>query len=505
MEREPGIAQKRLILLAVCLVAVAMPISFTGPAVALREIGRTLGDAPVALNWVTNAFMLTFGSTLLATGVLADRFGRKRVFLIGATLFVASSLALALAPNIVVFDLLRAVQGVAAAAGFSGGTAALAQEFQGPARTRAFSLLGTTFGIGLAFGPVLSGFLADRYGWQSMVAAVAVITAVALCVGGACLKESHNPAGHRLDAWGGLTFTASLAALTFGVLEAPELGWRAPLVIAALAAAGLLGAFFVAIERRVGHPLLDLSLFRYPRFVGVQLLAAAPAYAFVVLLILLPIRFTGINGLSTIEAGRLMMALSAPLLVVPMAAAGLTRWFSAGTISGFGLLVSAAGLVGLAYCPPESGNAIAWPMLTIGIGIGLPWGLMDGLAVSVVPLERAGMATGIFGTTRVAGEGIALAIVSAALSAFIHAALRDGVGGSDAALAAAAQRIATGDLADAPARLGIGSRDLLIAGYAQAFHRLALILAAVAAATAVLVFGFLSHRAPVEAGCAAAE
>jgi len=494
MTPEHLLSQKLLILLSVCLVAVAMPISFTGPAVALLAIGRALGDDPVALNWVTNAFMLAFGSTLLATGVLADLFGRKRIFLAGAGLFIASSLALSAAPNIVAFDLLRAFQGVAAAAAFSGGTAALAQEFDGAARTRAFSLLGTTFGIGLSFGPILSGFLVERYGWHSVLLAIAAITAIAFCCGAVCLKESRNPAAQAPDWWGGLTFTASLAALTFGVLEAPEQGWLSSFVLIALLAAGTIGALFVAIEMRVAHPLLDLSLFRYPRFVGVQFLAAAPAYGFVVLLILLPIRFTGIEGYDTVETGRLMMALSGPLLFVPFAAALLTRWFSPGAIAGFGLVVSACGLVWLAYSPLGNAAAIVGPMLTIGLGIGLPWGLMDGLAVSVVPVERAGMATGIFGTTRVAGEGIALAIVSALLAGFIQAALRDGAAGPESGLATAAHRIATGDLAGAANLLPGTEQDLLVSAYGQAFHQLVLMLAAATTASALIVFGFLSHR-----------
>jgi hypothetical protein len=159
--------------------------------------------------------------------------------------------------------------------------------------------------------------------------------------------------------------------------------------------------------------MLDLTLFRYPRFVGVQLLAAAPAYAFVVLLVLLPIRFIGIEGMDEIAAGRLMICLSGPLLILPIVAGQLTRWFAPATICGTGLLVAAGGLVWLSQVPVGEPNAVAAPMLIIGTGISFPWGLMDGLAVSVIPKERAGMAPGIFNTTRVAGEGVALAIVTA--------------------------------------------------------------------------------------------
>jgi hypothetical protein len=160
---------------------------------------------------------------------------------------------------------------------------------------------------------------------------------------------------------------------------------------------------------------MDLTLFRFPRFVGVQFLAAAPAYAFVVLLVLLPIRFIGVEGMSEIKAGQLMICLSGPLLILPLLAGQAARWIAPATICGVGLLAAAAGLVWLSRVPEAAGALVA-PLVLIGIGIALPWGLMDGLAVSVVPKERAGMAVGIFNTTRVASEGVALTVVMAVLS-----------------------------------------------------------------------------------------
>ena len=117
-------AQKLLILGAVLLAALSMPLSFTGPALALPAIGHSLGGSAIALNWVTNAFMLSFGSCLMAAGALADQFGRRRLFILGVGGFAVTSLALAFAPNIFWLDVLRALQGVAGAAAFSGGAGA---------------------------------------------------------------------------------------------------------------------------------------------------------------------------------------------------------------------------------------------------------------------------------------------------------------------------------------------------------------------------------------------
>jgi MFS family permease len=481
-------AEKLMILAAVCLAALAMPISFTGPAVALPSIARALGGSPVELNWITNAFMLAFGSSLMAAGALSDNYGRKRIFLTGLVLFAGFSLTLSLVTNLVWFDMVRAAQGFSSALAFSGGMAALAQEFEGRERTRAFSLIGITFGVGLSFGPILSGFLISQFGWQAAIFVTVPITVVAFCLGALRLRESRDPDARGIDWPGAISFTFALTLLTCGILQAPDIGWGHPRVIGMLVAALFVFGLFAMIERRVARPMLDLSLFRYPRFVGVQLLAAAPAYSFVVLLILLPIRYIGVEGFSEVQTGQMMIALSGPLLIVPFLAALLTRWFSAAVLCSAGLLLSAAGLFWLSHCMPGQPVELTVPALVlIGFGISLPWGLMDGLAVSVVPKERAGMATGIFSTTRIAGEGIALAIVSALLTALLSWKL-GAVLPAGAETAQAAQKIATGNLASAMSLLTPVSRDAVLQSYGDVFSHLLQILAEITVVTALAIF-----------------
>ena len=485
-------AEKLFVLIAVCCAAAAMPLTFTGPAVALPAISRTLGGSPIALNWVTNAFMLTFGSSLMAAGALADSFGRKRVFLLGLGCFALFSAGLAFASDILWFDILRALQGMGAAAAFSGGMASLAQEFEDAARLRAFSIVGSSFGVGLAFGPIASGLMVEMFGWPAIFILVVVLAVLAFGLGARFLTESRDPDATGLDWPGALSFTLALTLFTYGMLRAPENGWSDPQVVILLVGAALLFLAFVIIERSVKRPMLDLTLFRYPRFVGVQLLAAAPAYAFVVLLLLLPVRFVGIEGMSEVAAGRMMVALSAPLLILPMVAGLLTRWLTAATICGTGLLISAAGLFWLSrFATGSAPLELIGPLLTIGIGISLPWGLMDGLAVSVVPKERAGMATGIFSTTRVAGEGVALAVVSAILSSFIQSNL--GTTAGDHA-SAAAQRLVTGDLLDAASNVPAIGHAALVQSYNNAFSGLLWLLTAITAVTAIVIFTFLGRR-----------
>ncbi|TIV24629.1 MAG: MFS transporter, partial [Mesorhizobium sp.] len=203
-----GPAGRWLVLLSVCLAAMTMPLSFTGPAVALSRIAADLGGSPLALNWVTNAFMLTFGAGLMAAGALADNHGRKRIFLAGLAVYLLAALGCMLAPDIVWFDMFRALQGIGGAAAFAGGASALAQEFDGQSRLRA-------------------------------------------------VTESRDPDATGLDCAGAGTFTIALAALTYGVLQAPQSGWAAPFVLALLGVAAVGFAAFVIVERRVRRPMLD--------------------------------------------------------------------------------------------------------------------------------------------------------------------------------------------------------------------------------------------------------
>lgn len=496
-------SQQMLILVGICIAVLVLPLNFGGAAVSAPAIGTALGGSPVAINWILNAFMLSFGSSLMASGALADLFGRKRVFAIGVVLFALTSLGIAAAPTLLWVDFQRALQGIAAALVLAGASAALAQEFDGHGRARAFSMLGTTFGIGLALGPLLAGFLTETFGWRSFFLADAAIGLTGFALGVPKLRESYDPNATGLDWPGAASFTAALTLFTFGLLQGPESGWSSPLIIGLFSGAVAMFIAFVWIEKRASRPMLDLSLFRYPRFVGVQALPLATAFCYVTLLLVLPTRFIGIEGHSAIDAGLMMLSLSAPMLFVPITAAFLTRWMSAGVISAAGLVIAAVGMLWFGGIAPDApSGALTLPLFIIGVGAGLPWGLMDGLSVSVVPKERAGMATGIFSTTRVAGEGMTLAIAGAILAVLTRLRLSDALAAfppvSRDAAAQAAQRVATGDLPHAVALLPALGQPILAQAYDGAFRILLHILVAITLASALVVLGFLG-RTPATA------
>ena len=469
-----GSPLKWLQLLAVCLTGLLIPLSFTGPAVALPSIHAELGGTPSQLGWIMNAYILSYGSAMMVAGSLTDIHGRRRLWLLGLAWFGLLSFGVGLATDLRWANGLRLLQGLGGAVAFAAAMSSLAPLFEGAARMRAFSLLGTTFGLGLAFGPWVSGLMVDSLGWRWVFHGTGLVALLGLPMVMASARRDEAVSADRPDWLGAALFTLALGGFTYGVLMVPERGWLHAEVLGPLALSAVLLVVFVAVQRRVTRPLLDLSLFSQPRFLGVQLLAASPAFLFISLVVMLPGRFIGVEGLSPLAAGRMMGWLAAPLLVVPLLAALLvgllSRWISPGRLSAAGLLLAAVGLWWLAAAFGQgAGPALALPLLLIGTGIGLPWGLMDGLAVSTVAPDRVGMATGIFNTVRISADGVALAVAGAVLAVLVEGQLGGLSPDADLRREMAGQ-LAQADLARAAQALP-GQDGLLAQVYGAAFHR----------------------------------
>ncbi|WP_193164392.1 MFS transporter [Microbulbifer hainanensis] len=410
-------ARRGALLFALCVCGFAVTLTYTGIGVALPEIAAELGAGRVAATWVINAFVLVFGASVMAAGTAADRYGRKRTMLLGVVLYILASVAAAAAWNILALDILRGVQGAAAALAMAAAAAAVAHAYRGPEQLKAFALLGASFGAGFAMGPIFVGFTVEYASWRLVFLLGAFLGAgVLVLVRHARMAESKDPHANRLDIPGTLSFMLMLILLTYGLIDAPERGWGHPLVLIMLLGAAVSLALFILVERKHDRPMLDLGLFRHGRFVGLQALPLAAGFGFIAPLALLPFRFMGVEGMGEGESGLALLPLCLPIIFVPILAGQLTRWISAGGLCAGGLVATAAGLTWLAFVPVgASALAFAPPLLLIGVGISFPWGLMDGLAVAVVPNERAGMAVGFFGTSRLVSEGTAIVVTTALL------------------------------------------------------------------------------------------
>ncbi|MEV5383813.1 MFS transporter [Streptomyces sp. NPDC052721] len=494
-----------IILAAVCVAVLILPASLTGSSVALPDIASNLDAGLVPLQWVVNAYNLAFASFMLACGSLADIVGRRRMFAIGTAVFALASLGSGLSGDVLLLDVLRGVAGLGAAAVMTSGCAILATTFEGAALGRAFAVLGSSAGAGLALGPSLSGLLVGTLGWRWVFLAHAVVAAVVLLALPA-IPESRNSEGARVDWWGTVTFTASLFLLMLGVVQGPQIGWASAEVIALFVGAVLLIALFTVVESRQAHPMFDLALFRQSRFLAVCLLPVAIAFGFVCLLVLLPSWFSGANGQSADAAGATMMLLTLPVLVVPLGVNRLVkRGMSTRAVLSLSLLLVALGGAWLTVLHPGIPTwQLAGPLLLIGIGMGFSAGLIDGVAVTSVAPERAGMAAGMFNTMRLAGEAVAITVMSTVMVSLLQSRVAQGLhdyGRPSSDAAGLANRVASGDLTGAAHSAAPELRDrfsgFLADSYTGAMHSVLWLLAAICAVTTVVVY--LMLRDPQEA------
>ncbi|MFJ6052490.1 MFS transporter [Streptomyces sp. NPDC092307] len=487
-EGRPG---RTVTLAAVLLAVFVVPMSISGTAVALPEIGADTHAGLAPLQWVVNAFNVAFACFTLVWGSVADIVGRVKAFAAGAAVYAVASLGGALATDVLWLDATRALAGTGGAAIFSCGAAIIATAFDGPARVKAFALFGTVAGAGVAIGPSLAGALVQGLGWRWVFVAHALALLLVLLAVPAIARAvpADGGSGARVDVPGSTLFVVAMVLLTTAIVQGSQWGWGSPGVLGLFAGAALVLAVFAAVENRREHPMLDLGLLRDRRFVGLCLVPVAASFGFVTMLTYLPSYLTAATGRDSGTAGLTMLLLTAPVLVCPMLAAKLvTRGVPALTLVHVSLACLVVGDLALTlFSPDVTILVVALPMLVTGAGMGLSAGLVDGRALELVDPAKAGMAAGFLNTLRLGSEAIAVAVYGSALATVLRSRVEDGIGGYAGAAQArqVADRAAGGDLARATELSGAmdtdGFAQFLARSYDSAFHTVLWGLAAVCA------------------------
>jgi EmrB/QacA subfamily drug resistance transporter len=399
-------------LIAVSVATFMLLLDITVVNVALPSIREDLGASFTDLQWVIDAYTVTLAALVLTAGSLADRMGRRRLFGAGLALFSVASLLCALAPDPTFLNLARALQGVGGAVMFAVSLALIAQEFSaGRERGMAMGLYGATIGMAVAIGPLIGGALIDSLGWESIFYLNVPIGIAAIAVTYVKLRESRDPNATDVDWRGVATFSGALFLLVLALVRGNDEGWGSTLIVSLLAAAGLLLAAFIAIERRVREPMLPLGLFKRPAFTGVQIAAFAVSGSMFALFLYITLYMQSYLGLSPLETGlRYLPITVASFIAAPVAGMLLSR-VPARLMLSIGLLGTGAGL--LLMSGIQSGDewtTLLGGFLVAGAGVGLLNPVIADVAVSVVPKEQSGMAAGINDTFRQVGVAVGIAI-----------------------------------------------------------------------------------------------
>src|SRR4051794_13415118 len=432
---------------------------------ALGHIADDLGGGLSGLQWVVDAYTLALASVVLTAGSIADRLGRKRVFVFGIVVFTIASAACAAAGSIVALDIARAVQGLGGAVMFATSLALLADAFPKPEeRAKALAVYGATIGASFVIGPLAGGALTTAFGWQA-VFFVNVPLGILTLVGAArWARESRDPNARGLD-WGGqATFSAGLFLLVLALLRGNDDGWTSARIVAEFAGAAVLFAAFVAIQRRVSQPMLPLGLFRNKRFTGAQIAAFAISGSFFALFLYTTLYLQRILGLSAMEAGLVYVPGTVLMVFISGASAQMASRVAPGTIIGGGLALVSLGLAFGVLARADSSWTILLPTLLIAsIGTGFFNPALSGVALSSVPEHMSGLAAGVHDTFRQAGIAVGVAAFGALVpadSALGQGSATDYVAGLHTAALAAAALAGVGAVASA-VLIGVGRSALL--------------------------------------------
>jgi len=414
--------------------------------VALPTLATRLHASTSQLQWIVDAYILVLAGLMLPLGALADRIGRKPVLLAGVVVFTAGSLTAAFAGSPGWLIATRAVMGVGAAIILTVPLAVLPTIFTPEERPRAIATVMVAMGLGLPLGPIVGGWLLQHFWWGSVFLVNVPVGALAVAALALLLPDSRDTAAERSDLVGAALSTAGLVALVYGVVEAPDRGWTSgdALGFGGLGVALLVG--FAWWERRIDHPMIDLSLLARPRFGWGTLCATIASFAMLGMLFVLPLYLQAVRGYDPLGTGVRLLPMIGGLIVGAKAGEQAIARLGSRVPIVVGLGVILAGLVWGSTVSVGTGYPTMAGWLTLlGLGMGLTMTPAMDAALGEVPPARAGSGSALTMALRQVGGALGVAVLGSVLNAvYTH---RLDVGGLPAGAAAAARESVAAGLA----------------------------------------------------------
>ncbi|GAB1516226.1 MFS transporter [Actinophytocola sp. KF-1] len=403
--------RKWLPLVAVCAGTFILLVDVTIVTVALPDMASSLDTSLPDLQWVLSLYALVLAALVLTAGSIADRVGRRAVYLGGLGIFAAASLVCGLSGSVGVLIAARGVQGLGAAAMFATTMALISNTYSGKDRGVAFGVWAAVNGGASAAGPLAGGLLTTHFGWRWIFLVNLPIAVGAVVLTLLVVRESRDPSPRRVDVAGMVTFTVAAGALTYALIRGD---WGSGTTLGLLAVAAVALIAFVVAERVQREPMLDLSLLRNATFttllVAVALLPAAAWAAMAYQSLWLQ----SVLDLSAIQAGLVLLPCSLAAFGVSIAVGRVLHTTSPRVLIGVGMLTVGAGALAQGVIRPDSSWAVELPgLFIVGVGAGLVLAPVSSTAMAAVPPERAGMAAGAVNTFRQLGYAFGVAVLGA--------------------------------------------------------------------------------------------
>lgn len=416
---EPSSQRRYLVLGICCLSLFLVSIDNTIVNVALPSIRAELNSSVSGLQWIIDAYTLVLASLLMLGGSSADRFGRKKVFMIGTASFILGSLLCSVAPSLGWLVAFRMVQAVGGSMMNPVAMSIITNTFDNPKeRAGAIGVWGGVVGVSMAAGPLLGGVLVTSAGWQSIFWVNVPIGLLALALTWKYVPESKALHARRFDPAGQILMIALLAGLVFTIIEGSALGWTSPLILTtgAVTLASLVG--LILTESRHTEPLIELSFFRSVPFSGATIIAVCSFASLGGFLFLNTLYLQDVRGYSPLHAGLYTLPMALMTLVFAPISGRITG--SRGprislVVAGVGFIASATMLTRLTADTPFGWLAVSY--IIFGIGFGVVNAPITNTAISGMPRSQAGVASAIASTSRQIGQSLGVAVVGSIVTA----------------------------------------------------------------------------------------
>ena len=392
-----GSARGRWVITAAVLGSGIAALDATVVGIALPTIGKEFSVGLESLQWMVNGYTLTLAGFLLLGGSLGDRFGRRRIFLIGVAWFAVASLLCAVAVNAPMLIAARLLQGVGGALLTPASLAILQASFAPSDRSKAIGAWSGLGGVAVAIGPFVGGYLIDSVSWRLIFFINLPLAAAVLLITLRHVPESRDPAAsHHLDLPGAVLAAVGLAGATYGLTYGPAEGWSSRMVLIGLIGGVLALIVFVAVELRSPGPLLPMSMFRSGQFTATNIVTFTVYGALGAMLFLLPLQLQQVSGYSPIKSGTALLPVTIVMLLFSSRSGALAARIGPRLQMSVGPAVVAAGMVLISRI--ESGDyliEVLPAVLLVGAGLAITVAPLTSTALSSAPMEHAGIASAV--------------------------------------------------------------------------------------------------------------